>query len=137
MAGGAVKQGRVDNAILGRYLGFFKPFFDLFMRFRRDWISIVNYMQRASAPKNGEITTEVDAPYYVKGERGSIAANEQATVSMLSVVEADGRIREKNPGVYGGPDAGLSANYTLSWMSGTGTLFVRRSALNGTMFILR
>ena len=67
----------------------------------------------------------------------SIAAGEQATVNMLSVVEADGRIHEKNPGVYGGPDAGCPAAYTLDWMSGSGTLFVRRSALNGTMLILR
>ena len=67
----------------------------------------------------------------------SVAAGEQATVNMLAVVEADGRVHEKNPGVYGGPDAGRPAYYTLSWMSGTGTLFVRRSALNGTMLILR
>ena len=67
----------------------------------------------------------------------SIAADEQATVSMLSIVEADGRIHEKNPGVYGGPAAGLSANNTLSWISGSGKLFVRRSALNGTMLIVR
>ncbi len=67
----------------------------------------------------------------------SIAAGEQATVSMLSIVEADGSIHEKNPGVYGGPAAGLSANNTLSWISGSGTLRVLRSALNGTMLIVR
>ena len=67
----------------------------------------------------------------------SIAAGEQATVNMLAIVEEDGRIHEKNPGVYGGPAAGLSANQTLSWISGSGTLFVRRSALNGTMLIVR
>ena len=85
MAGGAVKQGRVDNAILGRYLGFFKPFFDLYMRFKHDWISIVTYIQRASAPKDGEITAEVDAPYYVKGDRGSVAANEQALEALRRI----------------------------------------------------
>jgi len=52
-------------------------------------------------------------------------------------VEADGKAHEKNPGVYGGPSAGLSANNTLSWISGSGKLFVRRSTLNGTMLILR
>ena len=66
-----------------------------------------------------------------------IAAGEQATVNMLSIVEEGGRIHEKNPGIYGGPAAGLSANQTLSWISGSGTLFVRRSALNGTMLIVR
>ena len=59
----------------------------------------------------------------------------EAHVRRLSIVHADGRIHEMNPGVYGGPDAGRPAYYTLSWMSGTGTLFVRRSALNGTMLI--
>lgn len=78
MAGGAVKQGRVDNAVLGKYLGFFKPFFDVFLRFKREWISIVTYMQRASAPVNGEISCEVDAPYSVKGDRGMVQCNEQA-----------------------------------------------------------
>ncbi len=67
----------------------------------------------------------------------SIAAGEQATVSMLSIVEADGSIHEKNPGIYGGPAAGLSANQTLNWISDSGTLRVLRSALNGTMLILR
>jgi hypothetical protein len=67
----------------------------------------------------------------------SIAANEQATVNMLAIVEEDGRIHEKNPGVYGGQSAGLSANQTLNWISGSGTLRVLRSALNGTMLIVR
>ncbi|MBR1588530.1 MAG: hypothetical protein IJ658_09425, partial [Kiritimatiellae bacterium] len=67
----------------------------------------------------------------------SVAAGEQATVNILAIVDEGGRIREKNPGVYGGRDAGRPAQYTLSWMSGAGTLFVRRSAQNGTMLILR
>ena len=67
----------------------------------------------------------------------SIAAGEQATVNMLAIVEEGGRIHEKNPGIYGGPEAGLSANNTLSWISGSGKLKVLRSALNGTMLILR
>ena len=55
----------------------------------------------------------------------------------IAVEREDGKIHEKNPGIYGGPAAGLSANQTLSWISGSGTLFVRRSALNGTMLIVR
>ena len=78
MAGGAVKKGRVDNAILENYMGFFKPFFDVFMRFKQDWTNIVGYMQRVSAPVNGEISLDVDGAYCVKGERGTIQANEAA-----------------------------------------------------------
>ncbi len=79
MAGGAVKRGRVDNAVLGKYLKFFDPFFGVYMRFRREWTSIVNYMQRVSAPVNGEISLSVRGAYSVKSERGGlIRANEGA-----------------------------------------------------------
>ena len=67
----------------------------------------------------------------------SIAAGEQATVNMLSVVEEGGKVTWKNPGVYGGSEAGLPANQTLNWISGSGTLRVRRSISGGTMLIIR
>ena len=67
----------------------------------------------------------------------SIAAGEQATVNILSVVEEGGKVTWKNPGVYGGSEAGLPANQTLNWISGSGTLRVRRSISGGTMLIIR
>ena len=85
MAGGAVKKGRVDNAILSHYMGFFKPFFDLFMHFKQDWTNIVNYMQRVSAPVNGEIRLDVDGAYFVKGDRGTIQANEKALEALRKI----------------------------------------------------
>ena len=67
----------------------------------------------------------------------SIVDGEQATVNMLSVVEEGGKVTWKNPGVYGGPEAGLSAYNTLSWISGSGTLRVRHGISGGTMLIIR
>ena len=70
MAGGSVRKGRVDNAVLKNYLGFFKPFFNLYLRFRTDWTSIITYMQRVSAPVDGVILLDVDAPRTVKAPHG-------------------------------------------------------------------
>ena len=67
----------------------------------------------------------------------SIAAGERPTVNMLMVVGENGKETWKNPGVYGGPEAGLSDYYTLGWISGTGTLRVRHSVSGGTMLIIR
>ena len=75
-----MRQGRVDNAILSRYLEDFEPFFRLYLRHRRDWTRIVNYIQRISpAAADGFIPQAVSGGYTVKGERGSvIAAPEEA-----------------------------------------------------------
>lgn len=80
MAGGALREGRVDNAILGRYMGVIEPFFRLYLRHRTDWTRIVGYIQRASQVEKGmPIPLHVEAPYTVKGERGSrIDAPERA-----------------------------------------------------------
>ncbi len=46
MAGGSVREGRVNNALLDRYLPDFDPFFGVFMKHRREWPRIINYLQR-------------------------------------------------------------------------------------------
>lgn len=72
MAGGALRCGRVDNAILGRYMECIEPFFAFYMRQRVGWTHLVNYIQRASQADKGEdVPLNVDAPFTVKGERGS------------------------------------------------------------------
>lgn len=72
MAGGALRMGRVDNSILGNYMKDIDPFFQLYLRYRNDWTRIVNYIQRASQAEKGfSPPLEVNAPYTVKGERGS------------------------------------------------------------------
>lgn len=72
MAGGSLRQGRVDNSILSAYMNDIDAFFRLYLRNRNDWTRIVGYIQRASQSEKG-ITPplKVNAPYTVKGERGS------------------------------------------------------------------
>ena len=92
MAGGSVREGRVNNALLERYLADFDPFFGLFLDHRRDWTKIVTYLQRVSPPgAEGSFSLQVSGPYTVKGERGTrIDAPEEA----LRDLERIGFIRE-------------------------------------------
>lgn len=72
MAGGAMREGRVDNSVLDRYMDCFDAFFALYLKHRNDWTSAVNYIQRASQVEKGEyIPLTVSAPRTVKGEHGS------------------------------------------------------------------
>ena len=84
MVGGAMRRGRVDNGVLDDYLDLFDPFFQLYLKHRRDWNRIVTYMQRVSQPpKDGPIRLEVRGDYVVKGERGNrINADEAALREM-------------------------------------------------------
>ena len=67
MAGGSMRRGRVDNAVLGRYLDLMEPMFALYLRFRWDWPKIVTYIQRVSQKEGG---LNAQGPYTVKGEHG-------------------------------------------------------------------
>ena len=80
MAGGSMRTGRVDNAILSGYLDTFDPFFRLYLRHRRQWTKIVTYLQRISpADGEGAYSLSVSGCYTVKGERASrIPAPEMA-----------------------------------------------------------
>ncbi len=71
MAGGSIRKGRVDNRILSGYTQDVDPFFDVYLRHRRQWDRIVTFIQRVSAPgQNGELSTHVHGSYTVKSERG-------------------------------------------------------------------
>lgn len=80
MAGGAMRMGRVDNAVIAKYLDRIDPFFSLYLKHRGEWPRIVTFMQRASrAEQDAPVPLAVDSPYVVKGEYGSrISAPEQA-----------------------------------------------------------
>ena len=110
MAGGAARQGRVDNARLGEYRGLFGPLFSLFLRFRREWPAITGYIQRASVPREGANALSADAPYLVKGGQGrrlrapEAALREMARLGLIGGLEilpgervrfsfADGQVR--------------------------------------------
>ena len=80
MAGGTLLPGRVDNVVLKKYLDDIDPFFDCFLRYRRDWNNIITYMQRVSPSEYGQVPSmQVQGNYVVKGERGGrISAKEDA-----------------------------------------------------------
>ena len=80
MAGGTLLPGRVDNHVLSRYLPDFDPFFDCFLRFRREWPNIISYIQRVSPSEYGQIPPlSIEGGYTVKGEHGTRnTANEEA-----------------------------------------------------------
>ena len=94
MAGGSVREGRVSNALLERYLSDFDPFFKVYLDYRKDWTNIVTYVQRVSQNgSDGYYPLEVSGPYTVKGERGSrIDAPEDA----LRAFQRIGFIRDLN-----------------------------------------
>jgi len=92
MAGGAMRPGRVDNSVLEAYLSYIDPFFRLYLRHRREWVSFTTYMQRVSAPdRDGVCRLEVDGAYTVKGEHGhTVSADEP----LLRELEELGFLRE-------------------------------------------
>jgi len=87
MAGGTLLPGRVNNAVLSKYLPDFDPFFDCFRRFRRDWPEIISYIQRISpAEPDKTPPLAVQGKYTVKGERGSRnSANEAALEAFVRI----------------------------------------------------
>ena len=80
MAGGSMRTGRVDNAILSRYLGDIDPFFRIYLAHRRQWVKLITYIQRISPGKaDGSFSLEASGGYTVKGEQVSrIKAPEEA-----------------------------------------------------------
>ena len=92
MAGGVMREGRVDNTILENYFDIIDPFFDIFMKNRRKWGSIVAYFQQVSQiPREQPIKLEVTGNYTVKGERGQrISAPED----VLRKLEHIGMLRD-------------------------------------------
>ena len=71
MAGGSMSMGRVNNAVLEKYMDDIDPFFGLYLKNRRKWQNTVNYIQRVSKNKvEGIVELQVDGEYTVKGDRG-------------------------------------------------------------------
>ena len=72
MAGGSLHTGRVDNAVLERYMDKFDPFFRIYLRNRTQWTKIVKYVQQTSQTEKGaKAPLQVDAPETVKGDRSA------------------------------------------------------------------
>ncbi len=96
MAGGNLRQGRVDNSILHKYLDKIDPFFRIFLRNRGDWTRTVNYITAASQTAyKQEISTEVRTKRTVKGDRGMLTApmtclRELESIGFLQDLRAEG-----------------------------------------------
>lgn len=92
MAGGIMRQGRVDNAIIDNYFDIIDMFFDVFMKNRRKWGDIISYIQRVSQmPKDAPVELGVKGGYIEKGDRGRrITAPEDA----LRQLEKIGMIKD-------------------------------------------
>lgn len=91
MAGGTLRMGRVDNLLLSRYLGDIAPFFGVFLKYRREWVSAVRFFQQISRWEGETGSLWVRGSYYQKGERGGrIAAKPQ----LLSALQEIGFLRD-------------------------------------------
>lgn len=85
MAGGTLLPGRVDNAVLSKYLDDFDPFFSCFLRFRRDWTDIISYIQGVSPSEYGQKPPmSVQGKYTVKGDHGSRNSANEAALKELA-----------------------------------------------------
>ena len=88
MAGGTLLPGRVDNAVLSKYLSDFDPFFDCFLQFRRDWTDIISYIQRVSPSEYGQVPPlSIQGKYTVKGDHGSRNSANEAALQKLERID--------------------------------------------------
>lgn len=84
MAGGSMRTGRVDNAHLSAYDHVIPHLFDLYMKYRRQWNSIVAYIQRVSQSQSADPLLAQGA-YQIKASQGRrVQANEAALRDMVS-----------------------------------------------------
>lgn len=133
MAGGVLRQGRVDNAVLSGYLSLIDPLFEVYMAYRREWPSIVTYIQRVSQAGLSSGTLDAEGALTVKGERGArVAANEDALACLARIGAirdfsvADGRVS------FAFPDA-----LTRQWLRDVGSpleLYTYKACLDAGIY---
>lgn len=135
MAGGTLLPGRVDNAILAGYLRDFDPFFSCFLRFRREWVNIITYMQRVSPAEYGQIPPlSIHGSYTVKGEHGGrISANEAA----LREFERIGFLQDLSISPVEAVSFRFRDENTRTWLRDVGSvleLYVYKACLDANIF---
>lgn len=127
MAGGSMRMGRVDNAILAGYLPIVEPMFSLYLTYRRDWPRIITFMQRVSQQEDG---LNARGAYTVKGEHGGrIAAPEQA----LRDMERIGLIRNLEMDEDRGVTFAFADAQVRAWLRDVGSaleLYIYKSCLD-------
>ncbi len=87
MAGGSLREGRVDNHILSRFMDKYDSFFHIFMKHKKTWVSDITFFQRISRCEHG-VTPKlhVEGDYYQKGDRGGrIPANEGLLADLVTL----------------------------------------------------
>ena len=135
MAGGTLLPGRVDNGILKEYLDDIDPFFDCFLRYRRDWNPIITYMQRVSPSEYGQVPSmQVQGNYVVKGERGGrISAKEDALRSFQRI----GFLRDLDIVTGEKVSFRFRDEHTRAWLRDVGSvleLYVYKACLDAGIF---
>ena len=135
MAGGTLLPGRVDNGTLKAYLKDIDPFFDCFLRYRREWTDIITYIQRISPAEYGQVPPmSIQGKYIVKGERGGrISAKEEA----LRAFEDIGFLHDLN--IVSGESVSFRFRdvNTRSWLRDVGSvleLYVYKACLDADIF---
>ena len=121
MAGGALRVGRVDNAVLSDYLDKFDPFFNLYMKNRREWTKIVEYIQQLSRPGKDETepSLQVKGSYSQKGTRGVIIP---APEKALREYEKIGFISNLKISREEGVSFTFADQWTRTWMRDIGSV---------------
>lgn len=70
MTGGRLRNGRVDNSILSKYMDKFDDFFNIFLKYRRDWGDAITFFTRISQCPKEDIRLLVEGSIEQKGEHG-------------------------------------------------------------------
>ena len=77
MAGGAMRTGRVDNAVLGRYMWLMEPFFSVFFNNRKGWVKTIGWLQTVSQAEKGNPDLDVAAPPEAKAMHERVRPDEK------------------------------------------------------------
>lgn len=86
MAGGSLRQGREDNSLLKDSLPEMDLLWKAYCRFKKEWHSVVTYMQRVSQGLDRELAAH--GPTVVKGDRGQVSVN----TDLMQMLEDGGLI---------------------------------------------
>ena len=131
MAGGSMRMGRVDNAVLSRYLSIIEPMFGLYLRHRREWPRIVTYIQRVSQQEDGLCA---QGSYTVKGEHGGRVSAPEAALNDMAKIDLIHDLRID-------PEQGVSFTFAdaqiRAWLRDVGSaleLYVYKACLDLGVF---
>ncbi len=135
MAGGALRMGRADNAVIEKYMDRIDAFFALYLRHRGEWSRIVTFIQRVSrTEEDAPVQLRVDAPYIAKGDFGSrISAPEQA----LREMEELGFIEELETEIGRRVSFRFRDAQTRAWLRDQGSvleLYIYKACLDTGLF---